>query len=76
VGCVKKISDLKEGDLLTLDAAHKLLGVAKKTLYEWSYKSRLEPEKYPRTAKIGGTIFFLKSDLIERINREFAKKAS
>lgn len=70
---MKKITDLKEGDLLTTPFAAKLLGVPKKLLYDWAWKSRTEPEKYPRCAKIGGTLFWLKSDLIDRLNREFNK---
>lgn len=69
---MKKLIDLKEGDLITLETAAKLLGgIPRKQLYEWRSKSRLEPDKYPRSAKIGGTIFFIKSDIIDRLNRQF-----
>ena len=70
---MKKITDLKQGDLLTVDAASKLLDVPKKTLYEWHRKSGQHPNKYPRGAKIGGSLFFLKSSLIDHLNRQFEK---
>jgi predicted DNA-binding transcriptional regulator AlpA len=70
---MKKILDLKEGDLLTVDAASKLLSVPKKTLYEWHRKSKYDPHKYPRGAKIGGSLFFLKSALVDYLNKQFDK---
>jgi predicted DNA-binding transcriptional regulator AlpA len=71
---MKKITDLKEGDLITLQHACKIFdNLSEKTLYHWRSKSELEPEKYPRSAKIGGTVFFLKSDIIDFLNRAFAK---
>ncbi len=70
---MKKIKDLKEGDLLTCEAAAKLLSVPVKTLYSWHAKALSEPNKYPRGAKIGGYLFFKKSDLIDRLNRGFSE---
>jgi predicted DNA-binding transcriptional regulator AlpA len=70
---MKKITDLKEGDLLMAEDAARLFGISKKRLYEWNSKSKSEPNKYPRGVKIGGMLFFLKSSLIEHLNREFSK---
>lgn len=70
---MKKITDLKEGDLLTLDIAARLFSIPKKTLYSWHNKSQTEPHKYPRGAKIGGKLYFLKSSLIDHLNRQFEK---
>lgn len=70
---MKKITDIKEGDLLTLEEIMKILRIPKKTLYDWSLKSKREPEKYPRCFKLGRHLFFLKSDILERINRQFNK---
>jgi hypothetical protein len=70
---MKKISDLREGDLITVEAAAKLIGCPKKYLYESHAKSKLHPDKYIRGAKIGGKLFFLKSTIIDHLNREFSK---
>lgn len=70
---MKKITDLKEGDLIRIEEAAKLLKISEDTLRLWRSKAPQNPDKYPRSAKIGGIVFFLKSDLIDRLNREFNK---
>lgn len=70
---MRKITDLKEGDLLTLAAASELLHVTKKLLYSWHSKALNEPNKYPRGFKIGGHLYFLKSDIVNHINRAFSQ---
>lgn len=70
---MKRIKDLRAGDLLSMEQAAELLSVTKKCLYKWSYKAKTEPDKYPRALKIGGNVRFLKSDLIEFLNRQFDK---
>lgn len=77
---MKKITDLKEGELLTLDAAAALfkqpgeaIEKTKKRLRKWRELYPQHPDKYPRSAKIGGTIYYLRSHIIEFINREFDK---
>lgn len=69
---MKKITDLKKGDLLTVDTVSETLGIPKKTLYEWHAKAVAEPDKYPRGVKLGRHLFFLKSELIDHINRRHA----
>ncbi len=72
---MKKISDLKQGDLLTVEAAVELIAVPhvdKHTLYKWHQKSQHEPDKYLRGVKLGKHLYFLKSHLIDYINRRLA----
>lgn len=66
---MKKILDIKEGDLLTLDQTSKILGKSKKCLRHWRSKSKLHPDKYPASVNIGGTIYFLKADILDRLNQ-------
>ncbi len=77
---MKKITDLKEGELLTLEAAANLfkqpdetIDQAKARLRKWRELQPRFPDRYPKSAKIGGTVYFLKSHIIDFINREFNK---
>ncbi len=69
---MKKITDLREGDLLSMDAAAKLLCISKRTLEDWHQKARVAPDKYPRGIKMGRHIFWLKSRLVDYVNRRQA----
>jgi hypothetical protein len=69
---VKKITDLREGDLLTAEAASKLLGCTVKYLYTSHSKSKHDPSKYIRGVKLGGKLFFLKSNILEYLNRQLS----
>jgi len=80
---MKKITDLKEGELLTLEAAsvyfkqpHETLEQTKRRLKKWRELFLQFPDRYPPSAKIGGTVYFLRSHLVDFINREFSKVAS
>lgn len=80
---MKKITELREGELLTLEAAavyfkqaHETLEQTKKRLRKWRNMARFNPEKYPKSAKIGGTVYYLKSNILDFLNREFNKIAS
>tara|TARA_R110000868_G_scaffold62962_3_gene189936 strand:- start:158 stop:397 length:240 start_codon:yes stop_codon:yes gene_type:complete len=77
---LKKITELKEGELLTLDSAaafvkqmDETLEQAKRRLRRWRDLYPQNPDKYPKSAKIGGTVYYLKSHLIDFLNREFNK---
>lgn len=77
---MKKITDLKKGDLLTLEAAAEMFKQdgetdkqAKARIRKWREKQPHHPDKYPKSAKIGGTIFFLRSELEDFVNRQFSK---
>jgi len=77
---MKKITELKEGELLTLDAAallfkqpNETIDQTKRRLRKWREKYAMAPDQYPRSAKIGGTIYYLKSHILEFLNREFTK---
>lgn len=77
---MKKITDLKEGELLTLEAAAAFFKQADETLAQtvkrlrkWREMYQLHPDKYPKSAKIGGTVYYLKSNIIDFLNREFNK---
>lgn len=66
---MKKIMDLKEGDLLKIKEASKFLIVSKRTLYNWHRKSVAGDNRFPRGAKLGGTLLFYKPHLIEHIEK-------
>jgi predicted DNA-binding transcriptional regulator AlpA len=70
---MKKITDLKEGDLLTVEATAKLFGLSKGLLYKWHSQAKAEPDKYPRGVKFGGHLFFLKSSIIDRLNKQLSQ---
>jgi len=70
---MRKITDLREGDLLTAEAAAKLIGCPVKYLYTCHAKSKLDPDKYLRGVKIGGKLFFLKSSILDYLNRRYSE---
>lgn len=80
---MKKITELKEGELLTLEAAapyfkqpHESIEQTKKRLRQWRHLARHNPERFPKSAKIGGTVYYLRSNILDFLNREFSKIAS
>jgi len=50
----------EEGEILTVDSAARILGIEKKTLYNWCSAGKIPFHKKPG----GKTVWFLKSDLI------------
>lgn len=77
---MKKITDLKKGDLITLDAVAEMFRQEGETdkqaiarIRKWRQRQPMNPDKYPKSAKIGGTVFFLRSEIEDFVNRQFSK---
>ena len=74
---IKKVTELKKGDLIGIDGMLELFpGLKSKTFYEWHAKAELEPDKYPRGRKVGGRLFWHMNDILPFVNRGASSKAS
>ncbi len=74
---MKRLTDIQPGDLLTVDGVQSLFPwLERKTLYTWKKKFEDEPESYPPCAKIGNTLVWSKRELVDFVNRQFAKMSA
>ena len=68
------VEHLNQGDLLTIQAASEMFGIAVKTLKQWAKNAKTAPQNYPKFAVVGKTTFMSKSDFAQFLNRKFNQR--